>query len=151
MEKYVCFCKIWLRIKIICEKLTDQLHSLSVSKESWKSVSTDYIVKLSKFKIDNEIYESIWVIIDWFIKQVHFIPTMKTIKKCNFVKLYLWEILKHHEISNNFISDRGQLFNNELMKDICQKTEVIWNLLTLFHSETDEQMKNLNQMLEQYL
>ena len=81
----------------------------------------------------------------------HFILINEVIEKQDFIKLYMREVLKHYRLLNNFVSNRGRLFNNELMKDLCKKAGVVCNLSTVYHSESNEQTENLNQTLKQYL
>jgi len=49
------------------------------------------------------------------------------------------------------VSDRGPQFAAELMKELNKMLEIKTRLLTTFHPQTDRQMEQINQELEQYL
>jgi len=49
------------------------------------------------------------------------------------------------------VSDRGSYFAVELMKKLNRMLGIETKLSTLFHPQTDGQMKRMNQELEQYL
>ena len=115
------------------------------------SVIINYIVKLSSLKLSNDIFNSIWIVVNCYIKMIYFISTTEMIIKYEFVKLYFQEIFKHHSLSKKFVNDWNRLFNNKFIKKLYKETKVIYNLLTSYYLQTDEQTECLNQTLKQYL
>jgi hypothetical protein len=59
IKRYVKLCEFCMRVKFIHKKSEKLLNSLPLLKELWRSVATDYIVKLSVSKVENESFDSI--------------------------------------------------------------------------------------------
>ncbi len=51
----------------------------------------------------------------------------------------------------DIISDRGSLFMSHFWLTLCWHLDVKWQLSTVFHSQTDSQTEQQNQVLEHYL
>ena len=102
------------------------------------SVITDYIVKLSLLKLSNDTFNSIWIVVDWYIKITYFIFMTEMMIKYRFIKLYLWKMLKYHNLFKKFISNWSKLFNNKLIKKLYKETNIICNLLMSYHLQTDD-------------
>jgi len=60
-------------------------------------------------------------------------------------------VWKLHELSESVVSDRGLQFAAELTKELNKMLGIETRLLTVFHPQTDGQMEQMNQELEQYL
>jgi len=56
-----------------------------------------------------------------------------------------------HGLPESVVLNRGPQFAVELMKELNRMLGIETKLLTAFHSQTDRQMKQMNQELEQYL
>jgi hypothetical protein len=52
-------------------------------------------------------YDSIWVIIDHFLKVAHFIPVKTTYKGAKLVELYIARIMCLHRVPKEIVSDKG--------------------------------------------
>jgi hypothetical protein len=52
-------------------------------------------------------YDSIWVIVDRFLKVVHFIPVKTTYMGAKLAELYIAKIVCLHEVPKKIVSDRG--------------------------------------------
>ena len=61
------------------------------------------------------------------------------------------EIFKLHELSDMIISDCEDQFIVIFWKTLYTQLEIEAWFLTAFHSETDDQMKNMNVIMKQYL
>ena len=61
---------------------------------------------------------------------------------------YIWKL---HGLPESIISDRGAQFVANLMKELNQMLGIEIKLSMTFHPQTDGQMEQVNQELEQYL
>jgi hypothetical protein len=52
-------------------------------------------------------YDSIWVIVDRFLKVAHFIPVKTKYKGAKLVELYITKIVRLHGVPKKIVSDRG--------------------------------------------
>ena len=64
-------------------------------------------------------YDSIWVIVDRLTKSAHFIPVKVTYNAEKLAKLYIWEVVRLHEVPLSIISDRGTQFTSMFWKNIA--------------------------------
>jgi len=82
---------------------------------------------------------------------VHFVAMIEGILAEELVRLFRDNVWKLHSLLESVISDRGSQFVAELTKELNKMLEIKTKLLTVFHPQTDRQIKWINQELEQYL
>ena len=63
----------------------------------------DFITGLPRTHSGND---AIWMIIDCFSKQVHFLPVRKTNKPPHMAKLFIAQVFKHHGLPRSIVGDR---------------------------------------------
>jgi hypothetical protein len=99
---YVVECDTCRRVKADHMRPAGLLQPLNIPGWKWKDVSMDFIVglPLSACKFD-----SIWVIIDRFIKSAHFIPVHTNYRAEMYVELYITHILCLHGVPKTIIFD----------------------------------------------
>ena len=102
---YVFTCKICRKSKSAQKVSEEKLKSLSVSQESWVSLSMNFIVKLSKFRWNVKKYDFIMMIVNWLIKMTHFVPCNRIMNVSELVTLFIREVIRLHEISQNVVTD----------------------------------------------
>jgi hypothetical protein len=64
----------------------------------------DFIIGLPTTQLG---YDSIWVIVDHFLKVAHFIPVKTTYKGAKLVELYIARIMCLHRVPKEIVSDKG--------------------------------------------
>jgi hypothetical protein len=64
----------------------------------------DFIVGLPTMQFG---YDSIWVIVDRFLKVAHFIPVKTTYKGVKLAELYIARIVCLYGVPKKIVSDRG--------------------------------------------
>jgi hypothetical protein len=75
---------------------------LSISNWKWDDISIDIIVGLS---LTAHKFDSIWVIVDRFIKSTHFIPVNTNYKVQKYVEIYIAHVLCVHGVLKMIIFD----------------------------------------------
>ena len=75
----------------------------SIPEKAWSHISADFITKLPLA----QEYGAILVIVDRFIKMVHFIPTTEKTSTEGLAWLFRDNIWKLHGLPDSIISDRG--------------------------------------------
>lgn len=79
-------------------------------------------------------YDSIWVMVDPFIKMAHFIPLKKDGKKTeDLVRIFAKEYWRLHGIPNDIISDRDSRFTLTLWKEFLGYLGIKSRMSTAFH------------------
>ena len=55
------------------------------------------------------------------------------------------------DLSDKIILDRDKLFMSKFWTALIRQLELLHKLLTVYHSQIDEQTEQINQVIEQYL
>jgi len=144
--KYIIRCESCQKNKIQRNKQYNEVIQIDVLSKSWKSVTMNFIMKLSSSK--NSTWEvqfnSILTIVNRLIKYTMFISFKKTVTASVLMYIILWELISNHKLSKKFIINRNKLFTSKFWKMLTVKLEIRWKMLTVYHSQTDRQSKWMN-------
>ena len=72
------------------------------------------------------------------MRHLVFTATMEVKEVTNVYYAHVW---KHHGLSEFFLSDWGMQFTSDVWSHLCQMLKIDAKLFTVYHSETDGQMK----------
>jgi len=147
VHDYVDGCDRCKATKIFPSKPVGPLQPNAIPEGPWQSITCDLIVDLPK----SEGFDSIFVVVDRFSKQAHFIPTTKNVDSRGIVDLFLKNIWKLHGTPKQVISDRGTQFVSKFMEQLSKRLGIKWSASTAYHPRTDGQTERVNQEVEQYL
>ena len=81
-------------------------------ERTWSSVIIDFIVKLLKSKdfINNINYNSIFVIVEYFIKYSKFILINESYLTKDFIDIIVQEVVNNYRLPNEFIINKSTTF-----------------------------------------
>jgi transposase InsO family protein len=96
-------------------------------------------------------YDSIWVIVDRFLKVAHFIPVKTTYKGSKLAELYIARIVCLHGVPKKIVSDRGTQFTSRFWEKLREAMETKLNFSSAYHPHTEGQTERVNQILEDML
>jgi len=82
---------------------------------------------------------------------MHFVATTEEILVEGLARLFRDNVWKLHRLPKSVVLDRRPQFAAELMKELNKILGIETRLSTVFHPQTDGQMEQMNQELEQYL
>ena len=119
----------------------------SIPDKAWTHISADFITKLPLA----QGYDSILVVVDWFTKMAHFVPTTEKTMAEGLARLFEDNMWQLHGLPESIISDRGPQFAAGLMRELNKMLGIKTKLSMAFHPQTDGQTERINQELEQYL
>jgi len=97
------------------------------------------------------MYDSILVIVNYYMKMMHYLSMKKTLTVMKLAELFFKKIALKYEVSNDIIIDKNNLFISAFWSEICFHMKMKWWLSIIFHSQTDDQIKQQNQTLKHYL
>ncbi len=145
-------CNVYICTKYNWYKLYELLKSFSTSDHAWKSIALNFIVKLfkSKKKVIKIIYDFILIIMNKLIKYRYFLSYKKATFTKDLIYIFLRMIVANHELSDEIISNKDKLFTLKFWKFLMNQLKIHHKLSTTYHSQTDKQMKRMNQTLKQY-
>jgi hypothetical protein len=102
--EYVALCDNCQIIKVERQRPVGLLQPLKIPQWKWEEISMNFIVGLPTTQSS---YDSIWVIVDRFLKVAHFILVKTTYKGAKLAELYITKIMCLHGVPKKIVSDRG--------------------------------------------
>jgi len=144
--KYIVRCELCWKNKIQRNKQYNEVIWIDVLSESWKSVTINFIIKLSSLKNSTwEVwFDSILMIVNRLIKYTIFISFKKTVTASVLMYIILQELISNHELSKKFIINKDKLFMSKFWKMLRVKLRIKWKMLTAYHSQMNKQSKWMN-------
>ncbi len=139
IKEYVDTCDICQRMKMKHHLSYDELKSLLRFTDSWKEITMNFITDLSSSKWKEIMYDSILMIVDHYIKMMHYLSMKKILTVVELAKLFFEQITLKYEILNDIIINKDNLFINAFWSKICYHVKMKWWLSITFHSQTDDQ------------
>ena len=124
------------------------LQPLNMPYGVWRSCSMDFIVRLP---MTPRGYDAILVVVDYFSKMGHFIPTRTDATAEDTARLFWDNIIRFHGLPLNIVSDRDARFTSQFWQRLFDLHGTRVRLSTAFHPQTDGQTERLNRTLEQML
>ena len=147
VKKYVQGCFKCQQNKVQHQKKAGELHLLDIPQGPWQEISIDIIRPLPK---SNGI-DAIVVIVDRFTKMIWLKATTTNISLEGIAKIYRDDIWKLHRVPRKILSDRGLQFALKFMEEFTKTLGTKRQLLTVYHPQTDGQMKRINQEIGMFL
>jgi len=106
IKEYVDTCDIYQRMKMKHHLSYDELKSLSWFTDSWKEITMNFITDLSSSKWKKVMYDSILIIVNYYIKMIYYLFTKKILTVVKLAKLFFKQIALKYEILNDIIIDK---------------------------------------------
>ena len=78
-------------------------------------------------------YNSILVIVNRLTKMVHYKPVKITLNAPGLAKVIIDVVVRHHELLNLIVTNRGSLFTLKFWLLLCYFFGIKWRLSTAFH------------------
>jgi len=103
VKRYVEECDTCQRNKNRTEQPAGKLMPNSIPDKAWTHISADFITKLPLA----QGYDSILVVVDRFMKMVHFVPITEKTMAEGLARLFRDNIWRLHRLPESIISDRG--------------------------------------------
>jgi hypothetical protein len=147
MKEFMGSCDVCVCAKHLRHCLHGFFQPLLILTSPWSLISMDFIMDFSQ----SNSFDSILVVVDRLVKMVHFIPCNKSIPSKNITKLFFDNVFHYHGFFKDIIFDSGPQFTSKFWKQLFELLGVKVKLSSTFHPQTYRQMKQVNQVLEQYL
>jgi len=145
--RYVEGYNLCQRMKNRTEEVVGKLKLSKVPEKPWTHLMVDFITKLPVVAGKDVIL----VVCNRLSKMVHFMAIMEEMSVGGLARLFRDNVWKLHGLPESIVLDRGPQFAAELTKELNKMLGIERRLLTAFHLQTDRQMEQINQELEQYL
>ena len=90
----------------------DEIQSLLNLKNFWKEIFMNFITDLSLNKWKNNVYNTILMIINRYIKMIQYILTIKILIASDLINLFFKEIALRFKISEKIVTNKENLFTS---------------------------------------
>jgi len=150
IQWYIWNCHACQRSKVSRDSINELHHSLSISQKCWKDIAMNFITELSL----SEDYNVICTIICHLIKEHHYVFCHwedDDISVEETVWIMLWNIYRLHDLLSSIVSNRDFQFISTMWKSLCKRLRITASLFTVYHSEINDQSKQVNQNVEREL
>jgi hypothetical protein len=148
IAEYIALCDNCQRVKAERQRPAGLLQPLKIPQWKWEEISMYFIVGLPTTQSS---YDSIWVIVDKFLKVAHLIPIKTTYKGSKLAELYIARIVCLHGVPKKIVSDRGTQFTSRFWEKLHEAMDTKLNFSSAYHPQTDGQTERVNQILEDML
>ena len=153
IQDHIQSCNTCHKTKHSRHALYEEMRTANVLSWLWASVAMDFIVKLSALEesLTRVQYNSILIIVNQLTKKVWFISYKEVSNAEELVYTFLQNVTALQELLDKIISDRDKLFTSNFWTALTRQLELSHKLSTAYHSQTDRQIKQMNQVIKQYL
>ncbi len=138
VKEYINTCDICQRVKVKYHLSYDELRSLFWLTDLWKEITMNFITDLSFSKWKEVVYDSIFMIVDHYMKMMHYLFMKKILTVIKLTELFFEKIALRYEILNDIVIDRNNLFISAFWSEICYHVKMKRRLSIIFHSQTDD-------------
>ena len=112
VKEYIALCDICQRVKVSQHCSYSKMQVLSQSEELWREVTINFITDLSPIKCNRCVYNAILIIVNWYIKMICYIYTMKIITVTQLKNIFYEEIICWYVVSKDAVSDWESVFTS---------------------------------------
>jgi len=150
IRQYIQNCHVCQRSKASWDDTNGLLQSLSIFQQRWQDIAMNFITELSLSKN----YNVICTIICRLFKERHYVFCHwkdDDISIEETVWIMLWNVYWLHDLLSSIVSNRDFQFILIMWQSLCKRLKIKVNLLTVYHSEIDDQLKRANQDVEREL
>nr|GEW94218.1 putative reverse transcriptase domain-containing protein [Tanacetum cinerariifolium] len=109
-----------------------KIQPLEIPVWKWENITMDFVTKLPRTK---KKHDAIWVIVDRLTKSAHFIPIREGMPVHKLAKIYVNEIVAHHEVPVSIVSDRYGRFTSNFWQDSQEEFAIRVKLVRLIGLE----------------
>ena len=148
VQEYIRSCDSCQRNKATHQLPQGLLQALEIPNTRWDTVTMDLITQLPRTSSGND---AIVVFVDKFSKMVHYVATTTTVTAEELANIFLNNVVKHHGIPKNLVSDRDPRFTSKFWQCLFKTLGTKLKMSTAYHPQTDGQTERANRTLEEML
>ena len=145
---YVSKCLTCQQVKAEHRRPPGLLQPLPIPEWKWEHITMDFIVGLPK---SQQGHDAIWVVVDRLTKSAHFIAYDMTYTVEKMSGLYLQKVVRLYGIPVTIVSDCDSRFTAGFWESLQAAMGTSLRRSSAFHPQTDGQMEQTNQVLEDML
>ena len=146
IQTYVKHCQKCQQSKVSNQKTSGSLLPLPVPPCPWQDITMDFT------KMPESLgYNYILVVVDWFSKEVVFVPCTKEETAYSTAELFRDHVWCQHGLPSTVVSNCGSVFASNFLGELYKLLGIKRKMSTVFHPQTNGQTERLNHEINQYL
>ena len=150
IQRYIGGCATCQQNKTITHRNTLPLQPIAPEEGTapFATIAMDFVVKLLEFKES----DSILTIMDQgYTKVAILFPCKETMGSKEIAELFKNRAFPYIGILSKAISDCNPHFTSSLFQELCKRVRIKQNISTAYHPQTDGQLEQINQSMEDLL
>jgi transposase InsO family protein len=151
VKKYIDSCHLCQTRKTAPTKQYGKNHPLPIPGQPWEWISMDFMTKLPSSSLNDQKYNSLFVVVCLLSKQAHLIPTTTNVNAEGVAKLYFDQIYRLHGLPKAIVSDRDTKFTGAFWRALQKMVGTDLMMSTTDHPQTDGQTERTNRTVLQIL
>ena len=149
-KQYASNCSKCRHTKAYMVQKQGLLNPLPISNRKWIDLLLDFVVKLSKCQQQNRVFQHIFVVVDRLTKQ-RLYKFLETLHTSEFIDAMYYCVFALYRFLLTTVNDhRGQI-TTILWWQLCKQYGINIKFSLAHHSEMDDQTKNVNRVIKNYL
>ena len=146
IQTYVKHCQKCQQSKVSNQKTSGSLVPLPTPSGPWLDITMDFT------KMPESLgYNYILVVVDWFSKEVVFVPCTKEETALSTAELFRNHVLCQHGLPSSVVSNHGSVFASNFLGELYRLLGIKRKMSMAFYPQTDGQTEQLNCKINQYL
>ena len=130
IAEFISNCANFQQVKVEHQNSGDLLQEIKVPTWELEDINMVFVVGLP---CTRRQYDSIWVVVDWLTKCVHFITVKSTYSAEDYARIFVDEIVCQHGILLSVISDRSARLISRFWNSFQEGLSIKVKLSTAFH------------------
>ena len=145
IKEYVVTCLLCQQNKPSQQVPMGLLNPIPTPEQRYETWSIDLITQLPRTKHGND---AIVVMVEKLTKKIHTKATKTTVTAPQLAKIFIEEVVRHHGVPKNIISDRDSRFTSNFWRALWQRLGTKLNMSTAYHPQSDGQTERANRTIE---
>ena len=134
IQTYVKHCQKCQQSKVFNQKTSGLLLPLPTPSGPWQDITMGFTEMLESLS-----YNYILVVVDWFSKEVVFVPCTKEETAYSTTELFRDHVWYQHGLPSTVVSNHGSVFASNFLGELYKLLGVKRKMSTAFHPQTDRQ------------
>ncbi|KAA3480758.1 Retrotransposable element Tf2 [Gossypium australe] len=148
ISEFVSKCLVYQQVKVEHQVPSGLLQPILIPEWKWATMTMKFV---SGLPLTPRKKDAIWVAVDQLTNSSHFIPVRSNYSLDKLAELYIFDIVRLHEVPLSIVLDRDLRFTSQFWRKLQEALGMKLHFSNAFHPQTDGQTEWIIQILEDML